>query len=98
MTPLIYGGVPERIMRIGGALLQISREVQLFAQAAPALDHLPDAVLFPRFRRCAKARDNDSAVILRSCAFGQGLQKEQAFLASGFEHSSPVADSFEMLQ
>ena len=82
-----------------GALVQISREVQLFAQAAPALDSPPpDAVVFPRFRRCAKARDNDSAVILRSCAVGRGLQKKQAFLASGFEHSSPVADSFEMLQ
>jgi hypothetical protein len=28
---------------------------------------------------CAKARDNDSAVMLRSCALWPGLQKEQTF-------------------
>ena len=47
VTALFFNGAayftqvfPERITRIGGALLQISREVQLFAQRAPALDRL----------------------------------------------------------
>src|SRR5215472_13210173 len=33
----------------------------------------------------AKARDNDSGVMLRSCAFWLGLQKEQTFRISGFK-------------
>jgi hypothetical protein len=47
VTSLFFNGAayftqvfPERVTRIGGALLQISREVQLFAQRAPALDRL----------------------------------------------------------
>src|SRR5512140_2097329 len=47
---------------------------------------------------CAKARDSDSAVMLRSCALWRGLQKEQHFRTSGFEDSSPVADSCQMLE
>src|SRR4029453_13363985 len=46
----------------------------------------------------AKARDNDSAVMLRSCALWRGLQKEQTFWTSGFEDSSPVADSCQMIE
>ena len=47
---------------------------------------------------CAKARDNDSAVMVRSCALWRGLQKEQTFRNSGFKDSSPVADSSHMLE
>jgi hypothetical protein len=65
------------------------RDEILNRRAAPAISGVES---------CAKARDNDSAVMLRSCALWPGLQKEQTFRTLGFEDSSLVADFCQMLQ
>ena len=63
---------PERVTRIDGALLQISREVQLFAQRAPALDRLrltpfsfPDFVCDRKQVIGVLCKDKQATIVIR---------------------------------
>src|SRR5437764_14866024 len=63
---------PKRITRIGGPLLQISREVQLFAQRAPTFDGLrlapfsfPDFVCHPKQVTGMFCKNKQATIVIR---------------------------------
>ena len=109
MTALFFNGAayftqvfPERVTRIGGALLQISREVQLFAQRAPALDRLrltpfsfPDFVCDRKQVIGVLSKDKQATVVISKShitAFDDEIPEARGVQCRGIAEDRAAAD------